>query len=154
MTTKEMKFFVVDLLPTGEVGNEFVPQALYFYKAPGAEEAQIFKANDAGTDLIPFSEKLTGQNALMYTGVSAPEATGLSYRRFWYNTAEGNLYVNQTNYNPTTSDTWESEAVWQPATTIPEGLQLVESGSSNGTATTAARSDHYHTGLMIKGADF
>lgn len=150
MAAQEIKSFVVDVLPGGEGGVAIVPHAFYYFKAPGAYEAQIYKANAAGDDLHPFSTKLSGQDAIVSRSEIMPTQTLGQYSKFWLNPADGMLYVNLTPYG--------AEGVEQddyvPVVNLPEGLKLGASGGLNGVSTDAARYDHAHSGVTVVAADF
>lgn len=152
MADHEVQFFYADAKPTADI----VAHALYFIKPVNAAEAQIFKGNAAGDGLVPFSEKLSGQNALIVFSADEPNIELHSdYHRFWFNTTSGLLMANQTDYQAEyASGNWVDNAVWVPSVTLPEGLKLGTAGGTAGVADTAARYDHYHTGVVVEGAEF
>lgn len=127
MAAIDMKFLVVDALPT----EGFVPNAIYLFKAPGAEQAQMYKADNAGTSLVKFSDSVDIKNSLMFTG-NVPPALDAGYV-LWYNTDEFALFLN-------------TGEAWVEAIAVPE----IPAFAGNGEANTMARSDHYHEGFVIQ----
>lgn len=131
MSDTELKFLVVDTLPT----SNFHPGAIYLYKETGAAQAQMYRANNAGTALVKFSDSVDIKKTLMHRG-DEPPVNG-SGHVLWYKTDEYTLFLNMPE---------DGNDIWVEAT----ALQALPEFAGNGTATTMSRSDHTHEGFMVE----
>lgn len=129
MATIDLNIIVAGAKPIDGI----VPHAIYLVKEEGAEYAQMYKANAAGTDVTLFSDSVKTRKDILWRGPDQPDE-GSGYA-LWYDDEGLALYVNLFGE----ADTWVS------AFSIPETLAL----AGNGTADTAARSDHFHAGVMV-----